>query len=78
MSDEQQHIDDGSVQVTADTLNQKVELLFEGPDQIDEDTGETIPGSGVLEVTLSPELARDLAFTLTKASYAAEGDESLL
>lgn len=77
MSDEQ-HIDDGSVQVTADTLNGKVELLFEGPDQIDEDTGEAIPGSGVLEVTLSPELARELAFTLTEAAYDAEGDESLL
>lgn len=73
----EEHITDGSVQVTADTLNQKVELLFEGPDHF-EDTGEPIPGSGVLEVTLSPALARDLAFTLTKASYAAEGDESLL
>lgn len=75
---DEQHISDGSVQVTADTLNGKVELLFEGPDHTDEETGEAIPGSGVLEVTLSPDLARELAFTLTKASYAAEGDESLL
>lgn len=73
-----EHISDGSVEVTADTLNNKVELLFEGPDHIDPDTGNAIPGSNILEVTLNPELARELAFTLTKASYAAEGDESLL
>lgn len=67
MSDEQQHITGGGIRVTADTLNGKVELLFEGSDE-----------EGVLEVTFSPELARDLAFQITKASYAAEGDESLL
>lgn len=61
---------DCGVKILTDQENEKVIMIFEGLDE-DED------GPTGVEVTLSPELARDLAFTLTRASYIVEGDDSL-
>jgi hypothetical protein len=67
-----EHIVGGSAQVFIE--NGKVGVTFAGPNETDPETGEEIPGSGIVEVTLDPETARNLAFNLTKASYAVEGD----
>lgn len=56
-----------SIEIIADTGEGMVEAILESPD-LDQP----------VKVVLSPETARQVAFTLTKASYAAEGDESLL
>lgn len=65
---------DCGVKILIDQENQRVIMIFEGLGEDEEPDPETPTG---VEVTLSPELARDLAFTLTKASYAAEGDDFL-
>lgn len=61
---------DCGVKVVIDKDARKVYLIFEG---LTEDPD----GPEGVEVTLSPELSRDLAFTLTRASYIVEGDDSL-
>lgn len=61
---------DCGVKIAIDKDVQKVYLIFE-------DLAEDPDGPTGVEVALSPELSRDLAFTLTRASYIVEGDDSL-
>lgn len=69
MSDE--HITGGTSDVYADVENNRVIAKFYGPDTIDPVTGETVAAQ-IIEVTLAPDVARDFAFTLTKASIVVE------
>lgn len=50
-----------SIEVIADILNEEVEMILES-DELD------VP----VRMVLTPQTARDLAFTLTKASFVAE------
>ncbi|HKZ21205.1 MAG TPA: hypothetical protein VJQ57_13985 [Acidimicrobiia bacterium] len=60
--------DEGTIRVSIDEEEQKVSLLF---------AAEGENGPIEVEVGLTPELCRDLAFTLTRASYILEGDDTL-
>ena len=68
---EEQYITGGASQVYADVENNRVIAKFFGPDYIDPATGETVAAE-VMEVTLAPDVARDFAYTLTKASIVVE------
>lgn len=70
--DEDEYRDDAAVQVQINPRTKMVVLAFTGLG--DEDDDEAPRG---VEVTFTPELARDLAFTITRASYIVEGDEDL-
>lgn len=65
------HITGGSSQVYADVENNRVLAKFYGPDYIDPATGETVAAE-VMEITLAPDVARDFAYILTKASIVVE------
>lgn len=60
--------DEGAITVLVLGDEQKVGLRF---------TAEGEHGPVEIEVGLAPDLARELAFTLTRASYISEGDEDL-
>jgi hypothetical protein len=65
--------EDAAVRVEINPDKKTVLLVFTGLDEEDDDP-EAPTG---VEVTLTPELARDLAFTMTRASYIVEGDDQL-